>query len=659
MARPRSSQSATFRFTCALLLVLPLLWAHGAAAQTITSTLFGQSAAANGHYGQSVRDAGDLNHDGEPDLVIGAPLDSRSGLDKGRAFVFFGGTQARLQLEGTGTQEHFGYAVGGIGDVNGDGFDDLAVGAPFNNAIAAEAGRVYVFFGGDPMDTTPDLILSGEIAGDHFGWSLTRGGDLNDDGKPDFLVGAPLANAPGLDQGAVYLYLGASGTPSSTAARRFSGEVAGDQFGFSVADVPNFKGDGTPAFLVGAPYKNQPITNGGRAYLFFAGSNGALPASTASVEFLPPSGYPSADPYLGWSVSQAGNFDAGTRTDVAIGAPGYLAEKGYAAIYYGAALPSAQPSPDQVIVGETGGDRFGEALADVGDFAGSDRTDLVVGAPSRDVPGQNAGVAYFFAGGFSYTLASQGTPVTRGALALRVPSGDLLGTSISFIGDLDGDGKPEFAVGAPLGNNPSDALSGYVGLISSAGIPLPVLPTRMEQHPLGDGGLELRFDGQVVDAQRAVLLAIGNGTRVLAELGQGLSRQDVALVGRFDRSQIESVDQVELQWSLDAEGLTRSENFSLSLPTLGFQLLPPRPNPFNPSTDVSFELPQAMQVRLRVIDAKGRQVRRLFEGVAGPGRVSVHFDGRDGRGRVLASGVYTFVIESERAQDSVRALLLK
>ncbi|HKI82748.1 MAG TPA: integrin alpha, partial [Candidatus Krumholzibacteria bacterium] len=243
MVRPLRFHFTPLALVFALLVVCALSWTAPLQAQTITSTLFGQSAAANGHYGQSVRDAGDLNHDGEPDLIIGAPLEMLSGLEEGRAFIFFGGSQERLQLQGTGTQEHFGWSVSGVGDVNGDGYDDVAVGAPLNNAVASEAGRVYVFFGGDPMDATPDLILSGEIAGDHFGWSVCRGGDLNDDGKPDFVVGAPLANAPGLDQGAVYLYLGASGAPANSYAKRFSGEVAGDQFGYSVADVPDFKGD--------------------------------------------------------------------------------------------------------------------------------------------------------------------------------------------------------------------------------------------------------------------------------------------------------------------------------------------------------------------------------------------------------------------------------
>jgi len=658
MARPRRFHFTPLALVFALSLTCVLAWTASAGAQTITSTLFGQSAAANGHYSQSVRDAGDLNHDGEPDLVIGAPLEMLSGLEEGRAFIFFGGSQERLQLQGTGTQEHFGWAVSGIGDVNGDGFDDLAVGAPLNNAVASEAGRVYVFFGGDPMDGTADLILSGEIAEDHFGWSVCRGGDLNGDGKPDFLVGAPLANSPGQDQGAVYLYLGAIGTPASTYAKRFTGEQAGDQFGYSVADVPNFKGDGTPGFLVGAPDKDLPILNGGKAYLFFAGIAGALPASTAAVQFVPPAGSPS-DLYLGWSLSQAGYFNADSRSDVVIGAPGYLADRGYVAVYYGAASPSAQPAADQTIEGATGGDRFGEAVADVGDFSGNGRGDLVVGAPYRDTLGMDAGEAYYFEGGASYTSASQGSLVIRGASALQSPPGDLLGSSISIIGDLDGDGRPEFAVGAPMGNNPSNAVTGYAALVSSAGVPLPVLPTRMRQRSLIDGGIELHFVGQVVDAASAVLLATGNGERILASLDQGLSREDQGLVGRFTRAQLSGVDQLELQWSFGGDSLTRDENFTLQLPELRFRLLPPVPNPFNPSTELSLDLPRAMQLRLRVVDAKGRQVRTLFRGMAGPGQIRLHFDGRDDRGRLLASGVYTFVVQSERSQDSVRALLLK
>ncbi len=628
-------------------------------AQTISSALSAPSAAAGGLYGQSVSDAGDVNGDGVADLIVGSPGDSRDGLNQGSAVIFFGGTQNRLHLNGTLGREAFGWSVAGIGDVNGDGFDDVAVGAPLNNAIGTEQGRVYVFYGGSAMDAVADLVLDGDLPGDRFGWALSRGGDLNGDGWADFLVGAPLANAPAADNGAVYLYLGQSGGPSTNYAKRFTGEIGGDQFGYSVSDVPDYKGDGTPAFLVGAPFVDQPVQNGGRAYLFFA-VPGGLPSSTADVVFKPSSGDPS-DMNFGWSVSQAGLFDADTRTDVVIGAPGYLAARGLAAIYYGQASPSPLPSPDQIIIGETGGDSLGVSVADAGDFLGTNRTEIAIGAPSRDVPGQNAGVVYLFEGGSSYVNASQGLVVARGGLALISPPGDRLGTWVSYAGDLDGDGIDDFAVGAPDGNNAQNALTGYVGIVSSSGTAVAAIPVRLRQIPLGSGRIRLEFSGPAAGASMASLWSVETGGgRLLADLSGGLLRENDILVAELSSASLAGVREVELRWTPAAGFAEQSQRFTLGLvPRTRFRLLPPSPNPFNPATVVRFELPERMDVTLRVLDVRGRVVRTLLVGPAGPGRLELRFDGRDDRGRILATGVYHLVLEGEGMRSSTRAVLVK
>jgi len=656
MSRRHTARTVVFALILAGLLTATAAFVS---AQTISSALSAPSAAAGGLYGQSVNDAGDVNGDGLADLIVGSPGDSRNGINLGSATIFFGGSGDRLYLEGSLGREAFGWSVAGIGDVNGDGYDDVAVGAPLNNAVGTEQGRVYVYYGGASMDATADLVLDGELPYDHFGWCVSRGGDLDGDGRPDFLVGAPMANAGASDNGAVYLYLGDNGDPSTDYAKRFEGEIGGDQFGYSVSDVPDYKGDGTPAFVVGAPYVDQPVTNGGRAYLFFAGSGGNLPSSTADVVFKPDSGDPS-DMNLGWSVSQAGFFDADARTDVVIGAPGYLAARGLAAVFYGEADPSAEPSPDQVILGETGGDSLGVSVADVGDVLGSDRTEIVVGAPSRDVPGENAGMVYLFEGGSTYTSASQGIVVERGGLALIAPAGDRLGVSASYAGDLDGDGVADFALGAPVGNNAQNALTGYVGIVSSSGVPVPVIPVRMDQRPLADDRCRLEFRGPVVDAPLVSLWSVETGGgRLLADLHEGLVHEGDALVAVLSSALLREMEEVELRWTT-AEGLQEVERFALpTLPALHFRLLPPSPNPFNPATVVGFELPSAMHVSLQVLDLRGRVVRTLLNGWAGPGHMDLRFDGRDEEGRILANGVYHFLLKGHGMRATTRAVLVK
>ena len=112
-------------------------------------TLLG--AAAGDNLGRSVAGAGDVNGDGYADVIVGAPT-TRGGADAGAAYVYFGGPGADdvadLTLLGAAAGDYFGCAVAGAGDVNGDGYGDVIVGAYGNDAGGAAAGRAYVYFGG-------------------------------------------------------------------------------------------------------------------------------------------------------------------------------------------------------------------------------------------------------------------------------------------------------------------------------------------------------------------------------------------------------------------------------------------------------------------------------------------------------------------------------
>jgi len=204
-------------------------------------------------FGWSVASLGDLNGDGVPDLIVGAFAQDGDG----KAFVFDGQngkllhTLAPPQTSGGAA---FGWAVASVGDLNKDGVPDILVGAPYTtvNKIAVQ-GRAYVFNGKDGklLYTLDDPQ---PVAGEVFGWRVASGGDLNKDGVPDLLVGAPYKDVgTNPAQGAAYVFSGADGKVLFPLNNPVPRPYAG--FGYVVAEGADVNQDGAPEILIGAPFQ--------------------------------------------------------------------------------------------------------------------------------------------------------------------------------------------------------------------------------------------------------------------------------------------------------------------------------------------------------------------------------------------------------------------
>ncbi|MBD3163000.1 MAG: hypothetical protein GF346_11325 [Candidatus Eisenbacteria bacterium] len=336
-------------------------------------------------FGSAVAWAGDVDSDGYDDLLIGAYRDDEGGVNAGKAYLFRGGDPldgtADLVLLGTEPGAYFGRVVAGVGDLDADGIDDFAVGAP-----RAVEGETHLYFGSESLDGNADLVLRGEADGDRFGSSIAGIGNVDGQAGNDLLIGASRASPDLTWQGTVSVFSGGTSL-DSIADWSFSGEGAGDHLGLSVAAAGDVDDDGFADFLVGAPYRNiGQWTDAGTAYLVFGGD----PIGAYDVRFEGES----TEENLGYALVGCGDVIGNGLPDLLIGAPGYdgsRADVGRAILIPGGDPPD--PADAIPFEGEFSDDQFGFAVA--GDpfagtsFAGAPSPDLLVGAWGYDPAGKS------------------------------------------------------------------------------------------------------------------------------------------------------------------------------------------------------------------------------------------------------------------------------
>jgi len=448
--------------------------------------------ASGDELGSSVACAGDVDRDGIADLIVGAyPADPNGVVDAGSAFVFSGATGALLRrFDGQSAGEKLGISVAGAGDVDGDGFADLIVGAPFAgpNGLAA-AGSAFVFSGASGAQI---FRFDGPASGDEMGTSVAGCGDVNGDGVPDLIVGANNATPDGLSiAGSAFVFSGATGAPLF----RFDGPAALDFLGFSVAGAGDVDGDGFADLVVGAPLADpKGLAEAGSAFLF-SGKTGAMLFRFDG---------PDAGDQMGFSVADAGDVDGDGFHDPIIGAVGAgpegLASAGSAFVFSG-----ATGAPLFRFDGQAAADFLGGSVSGAGDVDGDGFGDLIVGARGADPNGLvNAGSAFAFSG-------------ATGAVLFRFDgraAADFLGQSVAGAGEGNGSGFPGMIVGAS-GADPNGlpfAGSAFVFTFN------PILTASGEVLSVTSGGtIDYAIDFPVADAgagYKILISASGTGPTV-------------------------------------------------------------------------------------------------------------------------------------------------
>ena len=671
------------------------IWAwDSAVVDTIPRAHDGSGAGAE--FGTAVAAIGDLNGDGFGDFAVGAPGYGDEFPRMGRVSVFLGprtdiAAVAAFGVNGSRSNAALGSALAGVGDVNGDGYADLLMGAPHYSNGETDEGEVQLLLGGAVPDSTPDWSIESNQANAKLGAAVAWAGDVNGDGYSDVLVAAPggslvgpasvgsgrppAATIEGSDAHAM-LYLGSNTGLGVSPAWTVSGDSFSG-FATAVAGIGDVNRDGYSDIAVGVPGLDQVLV-----YLGSPSGPSTTPAFTLTGAGA-----------FGTSIAAAGDVNGDGYADVIVGSPrlGFEAQPGRAEVFLGS--NSGPVTPAAWTADGVFSDQLGAAVTGAGDFDDDGYSDVAVGLPGHS---SGSGEVLVYAG------SATGLSTLPVATIPDAVSGENLGASLAT-GDIDGNGYSDLMIGVPnhlvaeYGEGRVDISLGYcttgkaliprqaradgsppIALLGAAGVN--AFRNRLRGSN-GSGRCRVRLEWQVHalggawgPIQRGPWIDTGApqgplGSRVdLSGLVPGLAaatpyawRARVAARTPlpFQRSRWVSMPgngAHETDIRTGAAVLAVSPGHAARL---GRLIQSAQPNPTSSAVRVMLALPADQAAVLEVLDVSGRRIRRITSSAGTAATRELTWDARNDAGVRVKAGLYIFRVTTAGRSEMLRLVVLR